>query len=120
MVRQDATALSLARDLMELTTGAPFAPSAAHLGFSSGNSDATTYDDIDDFNGYTDSISTAVAVGQTTAGDARTYTRLVEITANAWSVSPGDFKRVTVTVTPQKGRPVTLSRLVSCADPERE
>jgi hypothetical protein len=105
---------------MELTAGAPFTPSATEPGYSGGNSDATTYDDIDDFNGYTDAVSTEQVIGQTTAGDARTYTRTIEITPNAWSVAPGDCKRVTVTVTPPSGRPVTLSRLVTAADPERE
>jgi type II secretory pathway pseudopilin PulG len=121
VVRQDAAALSLARQLMERMAGVPFLPSAAHLGYSAGNFDSATYDDINDFDGYTDTVSTMVAIaGQPSAGDARSYTRSVAVTANAWPVAPADFKRITVTVTPPQGRPVTLSRLVTAADPERE
>ncbi len=114
-VREDTTALSLARELLELTAGAPFATSATVTGFSGGNTNASTYDDIRDFNNYTDTVTP----GDATAGDVRPYARLVTVSTTGGPSNTTDFRVVSVTVTPPSGRTITLTRLVSAAEPTR-
>jgi Tfp pilus assembly protein PilV len=122
VAQQDATALSLARELMELTAAVPFAkPAPDAAGFVQGNLNPSTYDDVRDFAGYTDEVVSSATVGSTstTAGDGRTYQRRITVVQNAWGTTPADFMLVTVTVTPPHGRDVTLRRLVSLADVSR-
>jgi type II secretory pathway pseudopilin PulG len=124
-VQQDTTALSLARELMEMTSAVSFAkpvPDTKGWPEVPRNTNCLTYDDILDFNGYTDTVtSTESNPTGGTAGDGRAYLRTVTVTQNAWSgTTPADFMRVTVTVTPPKGRAVTLHRLVTKADPTRQ
>jgi type II secretory pathway pseudopilin PulG len=116
-VRQDTTALSLARELLEMTAAVSFAqPFPDGPGFDDGNVDPTTYDDVLDFNGYTDRVTP----GSGEAGDVRAYERTVAVSLTAGPTSSSNCRLVTVTVTPPRGRPVALHRLITVAEPTRE
>ena len=117
----DAAALSLGRQLMEEIAARPFdAPvSGDHAGWNAGNADKSTYDNVADYNGYTDGTTPGATSGQgTSAVRQLTFTRTVAFEyrstpSGAASVS-GDFGMVTVTVAADgAGTPVVLHRLVS-------
>lgn len=111
-VRQDAVALSLARELLELTAGVGFAV-GPQAGFNGGNTDFTTYDDLRDFDGYADSV--------TEANTGLSFARDVTVSTDAGSLTNvADVRVVKVTVSPPRGRTITLSRFVTVADTTRE
>ena len=95
--------------------------STDHGGWSSGYTDRTTYDTIDDYNGYSD-VSSSLPLNDGNhidAGDGGAYTRTVTVTANALpsglSGTAADFMLVTVTVTGPHGQTTTLSQLFTRA-----
>jgi hypothetical protein len=111
-VRQDAVALGLARELLELTAGVPFAI-GPKPGFIGGNTDFTTYDDIRDFDGYTDSI--------TAADTGLVFARSITVGTDAGPLTnPTDVRVVTITISSPRGRQIKLSRFVTIADSTRE
>ncbi len=112
VVRQEAIALSLARELSELTAGVPFA-SGPQAGFTGGNADPASYDDIHDFTGFTDIF--------VVPGTGLSFVRAVDVTADAGAYSDvTDTRVVTISITPPRGRAVQLSRFVTTADTTRE
>lgn len=118
----DSAALSLGRQLMEEIAARPFeAPvTGDHAGWNAGNADKSTYDNVADYDGYTDSTTAGAVNGQgTSAVRHLTFTRTVAFEyrsgpGSAASVS-GDFGMVTVTVATnaEGAMPVVLHRLVT-------
>lgn len=120
-----AEATQLARQLMEEISARPFKIAegdADTSGCSSGNTNRATYDDISDYDGYTDeSTSITMLDGSTRSfGTAGPYTRSVSVTTGAVPVGhtppPGDFKHVKVTVTRPRGPAIVLSKVFTSAN----
>jgi Tfp pilus assembly protein PilV len=121
----DATALSLARELIEAVAARPFDPpgSGDQPGWGAGSQTCDNYDDISDFAGYTDTVAADQASSDGRTAHSVSYHRTTTIGyratptgADQASVSPSTgFAMVTVTVQPADGqRPaVTLTRLVT-------
>jgi Tfp pilus assembly protein PilV len=116
----DAASLSLARQLMEEVLARPFDPPAYgdHAGWKTGNHNKSQYDDIGDFDGFTDAAGFASNNGSGAAGGDLSFHRSVAFahraTPGGADVADGDFGMITVTVTSDtRGTmPVTLDRLV--------
>jgi prepilin-type N-terminal cleavage/methylation domain-containing protein len=129
---------SLARELMEEVCALPLKLPDNTPGWPGNVTNRALYDTIDDFRGYTDTVTASVARTSTSSlgtfnsasppstvvasGIAPTptggqFTRQVTVTypTTVFSASDasGDFAIVTVTVTGMGGAPVTLSRLVT-------
>lgn len=115
-----AESTQLARQLMEEISAKPFeiplgsANNAA--GWSAGNRNRATYDDVQDYHGFTDvstNITTLSGAIQS-FGTAGPYTRSVAVTQGPVPVGhtalAKDFKRVTVTVTRTRGEPIVVSK----------
>src|SRR3954471_15874884 len=112
----------MAQQLMEEIASKPLDPPALpnHAGWSSGQTDRTQFDTIDDYNGYTD-FSTSLAMrdgnsiqmGKTESSGS--YTRTVTVTQNALPTgltgTASDFTLVTVKVTMPDGNSASLSQL---------
>lgn len=130
-----AEATQLARQLMEEISARPFEvpPGSASdaIGWSGGNRNRSTYDDILDYHGYTDESTKITTLDGTTHafGTAGPYTRSVSVTAGP--VPPGHapaqttnenddpikkFKHVQVTVTRPTGASIVLSKLFTSAN----
>ena len=121
----DTTALALGRQLMEEVLARPFDPPAAgdHGGWNTGNHDKNSYDDIADYDGYSDVALEPSDGGGATMGamasPGMNFNRSVSFTYRATpggaAAANGDFGMITVTVTPDAAGagPVTLHRLVS-------
>jgi prepilin-type N-terminal cleavage/methylation domain-containing protein len=115
-----AEATQLARQLMEEISGKPFeVPQGSAnnaVGWSGGNRNRATYDDVQDYHGFTDTSTSITTLGGATQsfGTAGPYTRSVTVTAGPVPVGhtapAADFKRVTVTVTRPRGTPVVISK----------
>jgi hypothetical protein len=119
----DTTALALARQLMEEALARPFDAPATndHAGWKAGNRDKSSYDDVADYDGYTD-VTVAPSTGHSlgTISSAKinfhravTFTRRTSAGGGAPAAS-GDFGLISVTVTPEAAgtEPITLHRLV--------
>jgi len=116
-MRQTATALSLARQLMEEITAVP--DNTAPVATPSSARD--TFTSVGQYNGYTDT-STALSTlsGSTVdATDSQAFTRSVTVTSAGagypsidTSSPQSDFDLVTVTVTAPDGQSVQLQRAV--------
>jgi type II secretory pathway pseudopilin PulG len=122
--QQDETtvALDLARELMEEIASKPIAvtaPANDYPGWSSGQHDRTTYDTVDDYNGYLDTSSAIAMADGTTidAGNGDIYTRMVSVQSNALpsglTGTASDFSLVTVTVMLPHGQRVAISQLMT-------
>jgi Tfp pilus assembly protein PilV len=137
----DSIAVSLGKSLMEEIASRPLSLPDATAGWPT-VTDRTTYDTINDFNGYTDKVTasvartstlsagtfsgalpsvTAVTDGSTSLSPAQ-YLRSVSVTypislfgksVSAGDFASGDFALVKVTVTGSDGASLTLSRLIS-------
>lgn len=121
---EDATALGLARELYEEVASKPFAAQPAS-GWSSGVFNRSGYDDVFDYDGYTDSTNGLVTLSGTSvpATGTRIYTRTVSVTrgmSGSLVARPDDLAVVTITVAPPAGRAVTIQCLVTAADPEKQ
>jgi prepilin-type N-terminal cleavage/methylation domain-containing protein len=121
-----AEATQLARQLMEEISARPFAVPAGNpnnaTGWSGGNYNRATYDDVQDYHGYTDdstNIKTFDGASQS-FGTAGPYVRTVEVATGAvpqgHAPPPAHFKRVTVTVTRPRSTPVVLSKVFTQAN----
>lgn len=122
----DAASLSLARQLMEEVLARPFDPptSGDQAGWKAGNHNKTQYDDIADFNGFTDDAgfpsnnNGAGGEGFGFNGIDLSFHRSVTIThrptPGGTDLADGDFGMIAVTVTSDTpgSMPVTLYRLV--------
>ena len=112
---------ALARQLMEEIASKTIEDStgAISLGHESGETSRAAYDQIDDYNGYTDTTDSIQMLDGTTVdlGNGQTYTRAVDVQyrltpSGAASVSSSaPFCVVTVTVTASDGKPIKLARL---------
>ena len=121
-----AEATQLARQLMEEISARPFEVpvSAANnaVGWSGGSTNRAIYDDVSDYNGYTDnSTSIKMSDGATQSfGTAGPYTRSVSVATGAVPVghSPpaAHFKHVKVTVTRPRGAPIVISKVFTRAN----
>jgi Tfp pilus assembly protein PilV len=117
----DAAALSLARQLMEEVAARPFDAPASndHAGWSAANFDKSAYDNVADYDGYTDTTTGGASTAQGTGAVRQlTFTRTVgfayRTTPAGAPAGSGNFGMVTVTVSADgAGTPVVLHRLVS-------
>ena len=108
----------------EVSVAAPCASKSfttqANPGHSSGVLTRANYDDMGDYDGYTDNTTAGIKTLQGTKvdfGDTATYTRTVSFdyrtTPGGAKVASGDFGLATVTVTSGGGASVKLQRLFS-------
>lgn len=122
VLRERAAALSLGRQLMEEISSKPYVAASGSTapGYLAGTHVRTNYDEIADYDQYSDTTSSLGDIGGSTMsfGTAEgSYTRAVSVSAQAspsWTGSNGasaDFTMVTVTVTTPRGEHVTLNRL---------
>ena len=138
---EDAVAVSLAKSLVEEIASLPLTLPDASAGWPT-VTDRTSYDTIDDYNGYTDKVSSSVSrtgtlsagtfssarpsVTAITNGDTSLstseYSRVVSVTyptsifgktVAAGDFASGDFAVIGVTVKGYNGSEVTISRLIS-------
>ena len=120
-------ATQLARQLLEEISAKPFIYSGSDdkPGYSAGNKNRNDYDEIDDYNGFTD-VSTEIATlsGEKAAiGSAGPYTRSVKVVLGPLppghaTTQPSDsqnFKTVTITVTRPNAPPIVVSKVFSSA-----
>jgi len=126
-LRQDSRAVALARELMEEVASKPFTdPSITgseeyHPGPDTGEtSSRSTWDNVDDYDGFTDTVSSMKTAAGAQVVDPQKYpsekfTRSVKVeyrtTPSGSSAASGDFALVTVTVTTARGRPLQLTQL---------
>jgi prepilin-type N-terminal cleavage/methylation domain-containing protein len=113
---ESATALDLARELMEEISAKPFTVSGTNAGGWPVETDRSNYDTIDDFHGYQDSSDTMqLSDGSTVdVGNGGTFTRTVSVVQGVPSGLSGaasDFATVTVTVKTPRNQAVTLTQL---------
>ena len=116
-----AEATQLARQLIEEISAKPFevppgSPNNAS-GWSAGNANRATYDDVQDYHGYNDISTSLPTLGGAahSFGTAGPYARSVAVANGPVPVghtaaAAADFKRVTVTVTRPDGAPVVLTK----------
>ena len=114
----EAYCLSLAKELCEEIAARSFEPPASndHPGWPGGSNQRAQYDNIADYNGYTqyfDPIS-----GATRLVDTMEFARTVSVEFRATPDGPadaaGDFALITVTVTPSAhAEPLKLRRMVA-------
>ena len=115
-------ALVLAQQLMEEIASKPIdVPSGQtdQPGWSAGQTNRSLYDNISDYNGYTDTGSSVTTSTGTTVdlGDGGSYTRTVSVASNA--IPPGytgygttsDFFLVTVTVSMPHSQSISLAQM---------
>ena len=118
-VNQSANCQSLARELIQEIASKSFT-TQPNPGYSAGVKVRSGYDDVADYDGYTDSTTSGITTLQGTAidfGDGATYTRTAAFeyraTPGGSKVSSGDFGMATVTVTSSAGVSVQLQRMMS-------
>lgn len=114
------TALQLAQQLMEEIASKPIdVPSNTtdKPGWSNGQTDRTLYDNVIDYNGYTE-VSSSIHLwdGSTIdLGNGGSYTRSVAVTSNALpsglTGTASDFYLVTITVQMPHSQSVSISQL---------
>jgi Tfp pilus assembly protein PilV len=116
---QSANCQSLARELLEEVSSKSFTTQPNH-GFTANATDRSTYDDIGDYDTYTDNTTNGMKTLQGTTvnlNDAKAYTRTVAVdyraTPSGSKAASGDFAMVTVTVTSSGGVSVALQRLLT-------
>lgn len=116
----DTTAQMLARELMEEVAAKPFAAPATNdaAGYKLGNTSRATYDNLSDYDGYSDATPLKSLNGDIIdTGDGVTYTRSVSIEFRSTPGGPdglgGDYAMITVNVKANLGRSITMSRLVT-------
>jgi len=127
-VRDEATAVALARELIEEVAAVPWtpAPAVAPRVACPGWPTVTNrqdYDNVADYDGYTDATTSLATVSgiSVAAPLGGTFTRAVALltTPLAGVTTPTNFMAVQVTVTTPRGRTITLSRLVAAGDTGR-
>jgi len=120
-MRHQAKSLELARQLMEEISSKPINDStgAISLGHESGENSRSQYDQIDDYNGYTDNSDAITMLDGSTVGyeDGVRYYRSVTVqyrntpSGASTAVPTAPFCVVTVTVGPLGAETVSLTRL---------
>jgi prepilin-type N-terminal cleavage/methylation domain-containing protein len=114
------TALQLAQALMEEIASRPIDVPSGQTdkpGWISGQTDRTQYDNVIDYNGYTDVGSSITAWNGSTIdlSNGGDYTRTVYVTQNAlpsgMTGTASDFYLVTVTVQMPKSQSISISQL---------
>jgi hypothetical protein len=124
LVRERATALILARELMEEVAGKPLvdASGTAHLGPESGETSRSQYDSADDYDGYQDTTHNmrdlsggSLSFGTGLGAFSRSVAVQYRTTMTGTATTSGDFGVVTVTVTTPNKLTVSLTRLL-CRD----
>jgi len=112
---------ALARELLEEAGSRSFT-TRPNPGWASGGLNRSNFDDVADYDTYTDSTSDTNGIktlqGTTVSfGDGASYTRSVTFryraTPTGANAASGDFGLLTVTVTSSSGTSVTLQRLLS-------
>jgi Tfp pilus assembly protein PilV len=118
-VRESANCQALARELIEEMTSRSFV-AQTNPGYSSGATDRATYDDVADYDGYTDNSTSGIKTLQGTTidfGDSAVYTRTAKFeyrtSTNGAKAASGDFGMATVTVKSSSGASVTLQRFLT-------
>jgi type II secretory pathway pseudopilin PulG len=116
---ETTTAQGLAHELLEEMTARSFL-TLPNQGHSAGVLTRLNYDDVADYDGYTDNTTNGITSLQGTPiaiGDGVTYTRTASFayraTPGGSNVSSGDFGLATVTVTTPEGTSITLQRLLT-------
>ena len=117
--KQSINCQLLARELMEEVASKSFT-TQANPGHGAGVNARTNYDDMGDYDGFTDNTTNGIRTLQGTLidlNDGAIYTRTVSFdyrtTPGGSKVASGDFGLATVTVTSGGGASVTLQRLFS-------
>lgn len=115
-----ATMHTLARALMEEISAVSFIGPASgdQGGWAKGNADRSTYDSLDDFDGYTDTSPFSMRDGTPfSLDDGRKYTRKVEVqfrtTPNGAAAGSGDFAMIRVHVSADAVGTITLEKLLT-------
>jgi type II secretory pathway pseudopilin PulG len=125
-LRTTITASVLGQELLEEISAKPFpiAGVTTNPGWQQGQFSRSQYDDVADYNGYTDTTPLQMLDG--TLVDPTppiSYTRTVSFSYLSSATGPtsttGSFGLVTVTVTPSVGPPVSFVRVVSAASVTR-
>ncbi|MBV8780566.1 MAG: hypothetical protein JO353_04150 [Phycisphaerae bacterium] len=111
------TVSSLGRQLLEEIAAKPFPSSTTTApGWSGGNHNRSSYDDVADYDGYTDSSPFTTLAGGTVT-TVGTYTRAVRFTQRTnpsdTPSSTGNFGLISVTVTAPSGAVCTFSTIIS-------
>jgi len=121
-MRDTATALTLARELMDEIADKPYGGSGSN-GWAQGQTDRAQYDEVWDYNGYTRSASSLSTLdGRTVSlsSDGTFTSSVVVQPCTSLSVlKTGDGAVVTVTVLTPGGQEVRLDRLATVVDPIR-
>jgi type II secretory pathway pseudopilin PulG len=112
----NASALDLARELMEEVAAKPFTVTGTNASGWPAVTDRNLYDTIDDFNGYEDtSSSIKLSDGSTVdVGNGGTFTRKVTVTnavPTGLTGTASDFAEVTVRVSTPHSDDVTLTQI---------
>jgi len=114
------TALELAQELMEEIAATPMDVPTGQTnkpGWSSGQTDRTQYDTLDDYNGYTDTSGSIQAWDGSSLdlGNGGSFTRTVTVTSSAlpsgMTGTAADFMLVTVTVQMPHSQSISISQL---------
>ena len=116
---ETSTAQGLAHELLEEMTARSFV-AQPNQGHSAGVISRLNYDDVADYDGYTDNTTTGITTLQGTPiaiGDGVTYTRTAAFeyraTPGGSKITSGDFGMATVTVTTPEGTSITLQRFLT-------
>jgi type II secretory pathway pseudopilin PulG len=122
-LRQTATAVSLARELIEEIAARPYVSpidGSTTTGPTASMTNRSLFAKVGDYQGYTDSTSNMIGLDGSTVsvGQGEVYTRGVTITFGAkpsvdTSSPANDFALVTVTVAMPSGQKVSLSRMMA-------
>ena len=127
-IRERGTLVLLARSLSEEIAGTPYTNALGLFGdgWAAGKKDRRQYDDVFDYNGFTDrSPFTSISATGISLDYGADYSRIVTVqplaTPSTTAASPalGQFARVTVRVQSPSGHQVTLNRWVARVDIER-
>jgi hypothetical protein len=120
----DSRAVALARQLLEEVLARPFDLPASNdqPGWTAGNHNKSSYDNIADFDGYADTVSPAMLLASAPERDLaatrRSYSRAVSFeyrnTPAGAAQANGPMGLITIQVTPVGvGKPFTLHRLAT-------
>ncbi len=127
-IRERGIMVQLARSLSEETASMPYTNALGLFGggWNAGQKNRRLYDDVFDFDGYTDqSPFTSIATTGIALDYGADYSRTVKVeplaTPSTTAISPelSNFARVTVCVRSPSGHQVTLHRWVARVDIKR-
>ncbi|MCC7351871.1 MAG: prepilin-type N-terminal cleavage/methylation domain-containing protein [Phycisphaerales bacterium] len=120
MLRENTKMVMLGRQLMEEITALPFAdPDTGQAKLGPNEMQRSGYDDVGDYNNYSDSSDDLTTAGGEPAAmtDTGAYQRDVKVEFRSQPQGPADsdgkLALITVTITAPSGRTLKLSRLVA-------